>query len=118
MSKIVNLKDYDLVFTTSFENTHGVSGHLYEMIDYYYICKQSGLRCGILLSDGTTKELFRIALTDKYDFSISEIDDFLVNTLEVLQPKIIITNRLCIVDGDSRLNNSTIKLLYNKSVVY
>lgn len=103
MSKILNLKDYDLVFTTSFFYTHGVSGHLYEMIDYYYICSINNIKCAVLLSDGITKEIFTTALKDKYNFNDKELRDILDNTFECYRPKIILANNVCIVDGSWRI---------------
>jgi hypothetical protein len=103
MSKIVNLTRYDLVFTTSFYIKHGVSGHIYEMIDYYYICKQAGINCGILLSDGTDRNTFRKAIEDKYTFTKEEVDDFLDNTTECHRPKLVMTNNMCIVDGSAQV---------------
>lgn len=108
MSSILNLKHYDLVFTTSFENLHGISGHLYEMIDYYYVCSCAGINCAILLSDGTSKDLFKSAVTNKYTFTQSELNSMLANTIEHARPKIIMANVLCIADGSSRLNGSTV----------
>lgn len=113
MSKILNLKQYDLVFTTSFFYTHGVSGHLYELIDYYYICKQSGINSAILLSDGITFELFKVAVIDKYNFSDEELADMLDNTFECYRPRIIMANNICIVDGSWRMLDCTV---YAKNV--
>ncbi len=108
MSKILNLKQYDLVFTTSFFYTHGVSGHLYELIDYYYICKQAGMNCAILLADGITFDLFKTAVTDKYNFTDAELSDMLSNTTECYRPRIIMANNICIVDGSWRMLDCTV----------
>lgn len=108
MSKIVNLKNYNLVFTTSFENTHGVSGHLYEMIDYFYATTQAGIKSAILLTDGSTKQLIETALRGKYDFDEYEINYYLKNTFECPEPKIIIAPQLCVVDGAPRFGNCVI----------
>lgn len=108
MSKILNLKQYDLVFTTSFVYTHGVSGHLYELIDYYHVSKQAGINCAILLADGITLDLFKTAITDKYNFSDTELSDMLDNTIECYRPLIIMANNLCIVDGSWRMLDCTV----------
>jgi len=108
MSKILDLKQYDLVFTTSFFYTHGVSGHLYELIDYFYICSTNGLSCAILLADGVKKDVFKRAILDKYSFTESEVDNILSNTIECFQPRIILTKNICIVDGSWRVLNCTI----------
>jgi len=108
VSKILQLKEYDLVFTTSFENTHGVSGHLYEMIDYFHVCRQNQINCAILLSDGTTKTTLIQAIQDKYNFTEPELEQFATHTIECAQPKVIITHALCVVDGAPRFDSCTI----------
>ena len=108
MSKILNLKQYDLVFTTSFFYTHGVSGHLYELIDYHYISRKAGINAAVLLADGITLDLYKTAITDKYDFTEEELDDMLSNTTECYRPKIIMANNLCIVDGSWRMLDCTV----------
>lgn len=105
MSKIVNLKQYDLIFTTSFFYTHGVSGHLYEMVDYYDVCTSNGIRCAILLADGVTKATFEQAVKDKYNFTEQELAALFANTHECHQPLIIMANNVCIVDGSWRILN-------------
>jgi hypothetical protein len=108
MAGIVNLKDYDLVFTTSFEHTHGISGHIYEMIEYHHVCSIAGIRCAVLLPDGTTRDQLRQAVVNKYDFDDQELSALLNHTFENLRPNIIVTRNLCITDGSSRLNRATV----------
>ncbi len=108
MSKILDLKSYDLIFTTSFFYTHGVSGHLYELIDYCYISRASGINAAILLADGVTKQTFETAIRNKYNFTEQELDDILSNTIECHKPLIIQANNVCIVDGSWRILNCTI----------
>lgn len=98
MSTIVNLKDYDLVFTSSFLPS-GLSGHSYEMIDYFYVCTQAGLKCAILLMDGLTKETLLNTISDKYAFSCEEFAEYVDHTYENYHPKIIMSRNICIVDG-------------------
>ena len=105
MSKIVDLRNLDLVFTTSFFFTHGVCGHLYEMIEYCYITRRNGINSGILLADGVTKEVFEQTLKDKYVFTEEEYNDIVSNTYECFQPKIIRANNVCLVDGSWRILN-------------
>ena len=108
MSKILDLKKYDVVFNTSFVYTHGVSGHLYELIDYYYITTLNGFKCAILLADGITFDVFKTAISDKYNFTDLELETILADTIECLQPKIIMSNNICIVDGSWRLMSCTV----------
>jgi hypothetical protein len=103
MSNIVNLKKYDIVITTSFEFKFGVTGHLFEMIDYYYAIKQyTTLTPCILLSDGTTKQELEKAIASKYDNLLIE------NIIEHARPKVIIAKSILITDGSPRLRNCDI----------
>jgi hypothetical protein len=108
VSKIVDLKKYDLVFTTSFECPHGVSGHLYEMIDYFYICSTNNINSCILLTDTTSKELFALAVKEKYNFTEQEFNHMLEHTIECPVPKIIMANNICVVDGSWRFGSCVI----------
>lgn len=108
MSKILNLVEYDLVLSTSFENNFGVSGHLYELIDYYYISKLNGINTLIVLTDGTTIDIFKKAVIEKYNFTLEELSDIFKNTIECFKPKIIRTNNICIVDGSPTFGGCSI----------
>jgi hypothetical protein len=101
MLGIINLKNYDLVITTSFEFNFGVCGHLFEMIDYYHAVKTyTNLKPCILLSDGTTRQQLLQAVDQKYfDLTIDDI-------VEQDSPKVIIAKNLLVVDGSPRLKNA------------
>jgi hypothetical protein len=77
---------------------------MFELIDYYYICKKSGINCAILLTDGVDKQSFSNAIESKYDFDT----DILSDTFVCHDPRIIITKNICIVDGSWRVNACTI----------
>jgi hypothetical protein len=95
----LNLKQYDLVITTSFHFKHGISGHVFEMIEYYWLFKDNTkVKPCILLTDGTTLEEFSKALHNKYD----NIDDILDHTFYHPSPKLLITNNILLVDGSWR----------------
>jgi hypothetical protein len=108
MSGILNLKDHEIVFTTSFEHMHGLSGHLYEMIEYHYIFQKNGINSLILLSDGTDKKLLIDAIERKYCFTDEEKSMIFSSIVEHRKPKIIIADNICIVDGSSRFSESSI----------
>lgn len=108
MSKILDLTDYDIVFTTSYEVTHGLSGHLYEEIEYHYTALQNGLKSVLLLSDGTTTEMLKAAVTDKYTFTEKELEQFFDNVIECAVPKLIRANDICVVDGSAQFNDAPV----------
>lgn len=107
-TSILDLKNYDLVFTTSFENNHGVSGHLFELIEYHYICRKNLIKSVILITDGTPKEIFLKCIKNKYNFSTQEYDEIVSTIIEYKNPKILLTKNLCVVDGAPRFNGCTI----------
>ena len=113
MSKILNLSNYDLIFTTSFECDMGVSGHLYEMIEYFHICSNSNISCAILLSDGIKRETFQKAVTEKYNFNEHELTYMFDRVIECFSPKILRVNNICVVDGTSRFNAA---IIYTKNM--
>jgi hypothetical protein len=103
MSSIANLKQYDIVLTSSFEFKFGISGHLFEMIDYYWAIKNyTNLTPCILLADGVTIDEFNNAVKQKYDDLTIEHVEYCV------QPKVIIAKNLLIVDGSPQLKNANL----------
>lgn len=103
LSLISNLKQYDIVLTTSFEFKYGVCGHLFEMIDYYYAIREyTNLIPCILLSDGTTLEEFHKSVKFKYENLTIE------NVVEHPYPKVILANNILFVDGSPRVRNAEI----------
>lgn len=114
MQKLLDLTSYDVVFTTSFEAMHGLSGHLYEQIEYHYISLINGYKSAILLSDGTTLAMLMQAISDKYTFTLEELNLILDNVIEAPQPKLIRANNVCIVDGAEEIHNC---ILYCKNLI-
>ena len=108
MSTIISTTEYDLVFTTSFEHEFGISGHLYEIIEYFYISRKNNINAGILLSDGTTIDLLERSIRQKYTFTEEEIKDCIDRTLVCYRPKIIRAKNICLVDGSPRFFEATI----------
>jgi hypothetical protein len=108
MSKIVNLKSYDIVFITSFENTYGITGHIYEMLEYYIVCRRNNIIAGIALLDGTPLELLSTAIDKKYTFSQKEKTEILADITVCTKPSIILAKNLCVVDGAPRFGSCVI----------
>ena len=101
MSSIANLKHYDIVLTSSFEFKFGISGHLFEMIDYYWAIKNyTTLTPCILLADGVTVDELNDAVKQKYDNLIIDHVEYCV------RPKVIMAKNLLIVDGSPQLRNA------------
>jgi len=114
---IVNLKNYEIVLTTSYETKHGISGHLFEMIEYFMFFRfYKKINACILLSDGTTLDEFFVALIEKYDLSFEEINEFKQHTLFKLKPKVILAKKLLITDGSLRVCNAD--LITEKTILF
>jgi len=108
-SRLVNLKEYDIVLTTSWETKHGVSGHMFELIEYFmHLRFDKGINACILLADGTNWEEFSTALREKYDLSMEETADFHHHTVEKFQPKCLLANTVLFADGSLRTHNADI----------
>jgi hypothetical protein len=108
-SSLVNLKNYDITLTTSWETKHGVSGHMFELIEYFmHLRFTKNLNVGILLSDGTTWNELYTAVVEKYELTQDELVDLRHHTHEKFQPKCLLVNTLLIVDGSLRTHNADI----------
>ena len=108
-SSLCNLRSFDITLSTSFETRHGISGHLFEMIEYFYHFKfHKGINVCILISDGTTEEEFFNSLYNKYEFTDEELKIIKENTFFKFQPMVIIANKIIFVDGSLRVKNSDI----------
>ena len=68
--------------------SHGVSGHIFEIVDYYYILKNKFDTCILLCDPLMTSEWFRKVITEKYDFNEDEIDGILRATIFHKAPKV------------------------------
>ena len=108
-SALCNLKKFDVTLSTSFETKHGISGHLFEMIEYFYHFKfHKGINVCILISDGTTEEEFFNSLYNKYEFTNEELKIIKKNTFFKYQPMVLIANKIIFVDGSLRVKNADI----------
>jgi len=102
MSKLVILdKAYDLFLAYSWGSvSQGVSGHLYECIEYYHILKKH-MKVGILMCKSElTADAIRTAVEDKYDFTEYEVNELLSDVHFFDSPKILKGNNLLLVDGN------------------
>ena len=114
---LVNLKHYRVTLTTSYEVSHGVSGHLFEMIEYFMHFRfYKNINACILVSDSTSEDEFFTALDDKYDLTAQELADFKAHTFFKPQPKVILANTLLITDGSLRTFGAD--LLANKILMF
>lgn len=113
MSKIVTLDPaYDLWLSYSWStNNHGICGHTFEVIDYFYILKKY-FKVGILLCEDTDWFSFEAALRSKYAFTEQEILDFKKNTVFASRPKIVRGKNILLTDGGV-VNMQDVTLLFD-----
>jgi hypothetical protein len=112
----VMLKKFDITLTTSWEATHGISGHLFEMIEYFHhFTHHKNLNVCILIADGLTHEQFSTAL-EKYDFTEEELKLIHERTFFHYKPLTVIAKTLFVVNGSKRFCNA--EILVNKLVMF
>jgi hypothetical protein len=113
VSKIVSLDPaYDIWITQSWStNNHGICGHTFEIIDYYYILKNH-LKVGILLAEDITWDILEKAIRSKYQFTESEIQDIQQNTRFENRPRIVRGKNILFVDGGV-INTSSVAMFFD-----
>lgn len=113
MAKIVKLDpSYDLWLSYSWSNNnHGICGHTFEVIDYYYILKHN-FRVGILLAEDIDWPTFESSIRSKYAFSDQEILDIKNNTVFENRPSLVSGRNILFTDGGV-VNMSAVTLLFD-----
>ena len=110
------LKKFDITLTTSWEATHGISGHLFEMIEYFHhLTHHKNLNVCILIADGLTRESFCVAL-EKYDFTEEELKTIHDKTFFHFKPRAVIAKTLLVVNGSMRFCDA--EMLVDKIVMF
>lgn len=91
--------------------SHRVSGHIFEIIDYYYILKQKYDVCILLCDPINTSKWLREVITVKYNFSEDEIESIVNATIFCNSPKYIKCKNILFVDGClSKMEQSGVKI--------
>lgn len=93
-------KNYDLYITMTWsgDTNHGISGHLYEIIEYFVLLKDH-MKIGILICEDMSWDIIEKALHTKYDLDKSVIDYIKKNTFFEYRPKYVIGKNILFVDG-------------------
>jgi len=93
-------KSYDLFLTMTWnnDNNHGVSGHLYEIIEYYILLKDH-FKVGILICEDMSWDTIEKAIRTKYNIDLQVINDIKGNTIFKNRPKFISGKNILFVDG-------------------
>lgn len=117
MSKIAQLDpSYDVWLTYSWSSVnHGICGHTYEVIDYFYILKNH-FKVGILLCEDTDWSTFEKSIRSKYVFTEQEILEYKNNTVFLNRPRLLKGNNILFTDGGV-VNTRDVTLLFD-NVIY
>ena len=91
---------YDLFIsmTWSGDTNHGVSGHLYEIIEYYQLLKNY-FKVGILICEDLPWNVIKKAISSKYNLNLNEIENIKNNIIFANRPKYVVGNNILFVDG-------------------
>lgn len=117
MSKIVRLPaNVELWLTYSWSNNnHGVCGHLYEVIDYFWIL-HFHFRVGILLCEDITWDVVELAIRSKYDFTDTEITTIRNSMIFHNRPRLLVGRNILFTDGG--VINTANVMMYFDNVIY
>lgn len=106
-------KNYDIFLSLTWEQNHehGISGHIYEIIDYFFILNKQ-FKVGIFFGESINNwDEFKRLILQKYSFSNEELKDYENNTFYCNRPTIITGKNILFVDGAIKarfVNNGTI----------
>ena len=102
MSNILHIdRKYELVICMSWipSGGHGMSGHIFELIEYYMVLNPKIKSC-ILICEDLTHATLREICESKYDFSPSEVEDIVRNTIISRNPAVVRGRNMLLVDGN------------------
>jgi len=118
MSKIINLKQYDLVLTYSWHknNDQGICGHTFEVIEYFWLLKDHFNVC-ILNAEKITLEEYVVAIKSKYNFTDNEIKQITDKIVFSRQPLVVLCNNILFTDGAVNKINET-KIIYDNMFLF
>ena len=93
-------KSYDLYLSMTWNkrNNHGISGHVYEIIDYFLLLKNK-FKVGILICENMDWDVLYKAIVTKYNISNKLIEQIKNNTIFQERPDIVTGNNILFVDG-------------------
>lgn len=89
---------------------HGICGHTYEVIDYWYILKDH-MNVGIILCEDIDLEL---AISSKYNFTEREVKELLESVVFLDKPKVVTGGKSILFTDGGIVNTKNITLIYDK----
>ena len=99
MSRLILRDNYDLYISMTWtKGNHGISGHVYEILEYYFILKDK-IKVAILLCEDIDWEMLYNCIVSKYHVSIHEIKKLREDVMFCDRPKYIFGRNILFVDG-------------------
>jgi hypothetical protein len=113
-------EEYDLCLTYTYGPYEtGMTGHIFECIEYYYILKKHFKPCIMIPEATVSKEYLEKTIRDKYVFTNEEVCDILDNILIFDKPKLVRGKAGLIVDaGFNKLASVGAHYLFDKVMVF
>ena len=99
MKHIFDFRNYDLTLACEIDARHGISGHIFELIEYFYYFKfWHNVNCNIFIPFAFDINNFKKCL-GRYSFTEQEIQTILESTTIAVKPNITLMNTAVFVDG-------------------
>lgn len=101
------------------DKPHGISGHVYEIIEYYLLLSNH-YHVGIMFGDTfTCWNQFKRVILEKYDIDSSKLSQIENATLFCNTPTYVKGSNILIVDGGlKRLQRDGVKLMFDNIIVF
>lgn len=96
---ICRTDEYELTISYSWEIPQGMSGHLFECIEYFYILKDHFKSC-IFIGENIPKDYIETAIRNKYSFTELEVQEILNAIIIKENPAILTGNNLLFTDAN------------------
>ena len=122
-NNIYSCLNYELCISTSWNDIdnihapeHGICGHTFEMIEYFWLLKDS-MSCCLLWTENITRATLIQAIVTKYNFNDEELSTILKHSIFIYKPKLLRVNKILLVDGEINRNRHS-KIIYNAMFLF
>lgn len=102
-------RDLWLTYTWSNGSNHGLCGHTFEVLDYYFHLKNE-FSLGMLFAEDIDWETLKAAIESKYDLTPAEMDEVQRDSVFFKRPSLVNVQNILFTDG-------SIKLLHDKIIL-
>lgn len=122
MKRVLRLNPrYDLYLSMTWmhDNNHGICGHVFELIEYYFYLKQH-MDVGILICEDIDWGQIESCVKDKYSVTNSELSELKSDIKFYNRPELLVGNNILFVDGGLKrsLNNRGVALGFDNIIAF